>query len=149
AERIEWGDLAEQVTAPRARLVVVERRHLADFARDGERQLAAGIDPSEQRVGDRRALLLAGVPGLEDRIGLRGDPGGARRTAVDEDRDDRLAERLERAEQLELLPDEIEAGAITEMRFGPAFAAGLLGVADEQQDRVGTARGLDRGGDAL
>src|SRR5690606_38348940 len=97
AERIERGDLAEQVTAPRARLVVVERGNLADFARDGDRQLAAGVDAAEQRVGNSRALLLAGVPGLEDRIGFFGQLRVARRTTVDEDRHDRLAERLERA----------------------------------------------------
>src|SRR5690606_15410391 len=149
AERIERRDVAEQVAAPRARLVVVERRNLADFARDGDRQLAARIDAAEQRIGNRGALLFAGVPGLEDRVGFLGEFRIARGTAVDEDRDDRLADGLQRAEQFELLADEVEARAVAEVRFGPTFAAGLLGVADEQQDRVGIARGFDRRGDAL
>src|SRR3546814_3623805 len=99
----------------RARLVIVEDRELTDVARDGDGQLAAGIDAPEQRVGDGIALLLAGVPCFEDRVGPCGNRRIARRAAVHQHRDDRLAERLERLEQVELLSAEIERSAVAEV----------------------------------
>src|SRR3546814_9073916 len=69
AEGPERGRFVEQIAAMRARLVIVEDRELTDVARDGDGQLAAGIDAPEQRVGDGIALLLAGVPCFEDRGG--------------------------------------------------------------------------------
>src|SRR3546814_7136020 len=60
AEGPERGRFVEQIAAMRARLVIVEDRELTDVARDGDGQLAAGIDAPEQRVGDGIALLLAG-----------------------------------------------------------------------------------------
>src|SRR3546814_16947903 len=59
-----------------------------------------------------------------------------------------LAERLERLEQFELLSDEIERSAVAEVAVGPALAARLFGIADEEEDGVGDFRGLDCGGDA-
>ena len=50
---------------------------------------------------------------------------------------DRLAERVQRVEQLLLLADQIEAVAVAQMGLGPALAAGLLGVADREDDLVG------------
>ena len=58
--------------------------------------------------------------------------------------DDRLAERLQRPEQLELLAHEVKARTVAEVAVRPTFAAGLLGVADEQQDRIRPTSGLDR-----
>src|SRR3546814_5169250 len=73
AEGPERGRFVEQIAAMRARLVIVEDRELTDVARDGDGQLAAGIDAPEQRVGDGIALLLAGVPCFEDRVGPCGN----------------------------------------------------------------------------
>src|SRR3546814_6215477 len=45
-----------------------------------------------------------------------------------------LAERLERLEQVELLSDEIERSAVAEVAVGPALAARLFGIADEEEE---------------
>src|SRR3546814_11628176 len=76
AEGPERGRFVEQIAAMRARLVIVEDRELTDVAREGDGQLAAGIDAPEQRVGDGIALLHAGVPCFEDAVG----PAGTART---------------------------------------------------------------------
>ena len=59
--------LRRHVARAAGRLVVVVDRHLADRARERDRQLAAGVDLAEQHVGDRVAGLDAREPGLEDR----------------------------------------------------------------------------------
>ena len=67
AEGIERRDVVEEIAAARRGLVVVEGRQMANRARNGDGQLAAGVDVAEERVGNRAAGLLAHVPALEDR----------------------------------------------------------------------------------
>ena len=58
--------------------VVVVEGHLADGAREGDGQLAAGVHVAEEDVGDGVAPLGAGEPGLEDRGHVLGDPADGR-----------------------------------------------------------------------
>src|SRR3954453_9414629 len=65
-------------------LVVVVDRHLADAARERDRQLAAGVDVAEHHVGDRVASLHAGEPRLEDRRGVIPEPAQRERGALEQ-----------------------------------------------------------------
>src|SRR3546814_2388522 len=85
----------------------------------------------------------------EKRVGFRDDVRPARRAAVDRADDQRLAERGERVDEIVLIADDVDVGAVAEMIGGEAFAARLLGVADGEDDAVGAARDLDRFGDPL
>ena len=45
--------------------VCIEDRHLADVAREGDRQLAAGVGVGDEELGQRRCAFRAGQPRLE------------------------------------------------------------------------------------
>ena len=72
-------------------LVVVVDRHLADAARERDRQLAAGVDLAEHHVGDRVAGLDAGEPRLEDRRRVVDHAAERQRAAVEQHDHERLA----------------------------------------------------------
>src|SRR5690606_38462545 len=66
-----------------------------------------------------------------------------RRAAVDRAHDHRLAKRGERIDELVLLADYVDLGAVAEMGTREAFADGLLGVAEGEDDGVRAARDFD------
>ena len=108
-----WRELyfERHVARPAGRLVVVVDRHLADVAREGHRQLAAGVDLAEEHVGDPVARLDAAEPGLEDRRRSGVDLDQRQRAPVEQHDRERLAGRLDRVDQLLLLAGQVEVGA--------------------------------------
>ena len=124
--------------------MIVEEGNLPDVADHGDRHLAAGIDVAEQRLGHGGAAFLPQIPAFHQRIGALDNARPAWRTAVQGHHGHGPAGRLECGEQVVLLTDEIEIGAVAEMCPGIAFAAGLLGVADGEDDDVGVAGDRDR-----
>ena len=84
---------------PRVQVVVIEG-HLADDAREGHGQFAAGVDVAEQDVGDRVPPLSPGEPGLEDRGYVLRDPADGERSAVDQYDDGRRPRGVDRLDQL-------------------------------------------------
>src|SRR5690606_15769974 len=120
------------------------RSDLAFVAQHRDRQLGAGIDAAEQRLGHGDAAFLARGPALEHGIGFLDDVRPARRAAVGRAHDHRLAERGERIDELVLLADYVDLGAVAEMGASEAFAARLLGIADGEHDGVRRQRDFDR-----
>ena len=136
-EREQRRRVIEQVAAAGAGLVVVEQRNLPGVSHHADRQLGARVDLAEQRLGDHGAAFLARVPALDNGVGFCHDVGPARRTAVDRADHQRLAERRQRIDQSVLLADDVEVVAVAEMVRGKPLTAGLLGVADGQDDGIG------------
>ena len=149
AERIERRHIVEQVAAAGRRLVVVVRRHVADGARNRDRQLAAGVDIAEQRFGDGAAR--SPVPGTSTR---RSTGTFSARLRIASGRPLNrsamigLARGGERVDQLVLLTDQVETRAVAQVVAHPGFAGCLLVAADGQDDRIGAAGDFDGLGDA-
>ena len=139
AERIQRRGGIEQIAAVGAGLEVVEHRQLADGRGDGHRQFAAGIDIAEQHIRHGVAALLAQIPAFDQRIRLRRELTTGRRPPIDQHHDHGLAERVYGIEEVVLLAHQIQAVAIAQMVVGPAFAAGLLGIADGENDLIGAS----------
>ena len=146
-KREQRRDIVEQIAAARRRLVVVENGQVADGAREADGELAAGIGVAEEDVGDGVAGLLAEVPALEDDRHVRDEVVDRERTPVEEESDDRLAERGHGFDQLILAADQVEAGAVAHVLQVPGFARGLLVAADGEHDDVGLLRHFDSFGD--
>ena len=114
------------------RVVVVER-HLADGPREGRGQLAAGVHVAEEGVDDRVAGLGPAEPGLEDRRHVVGDPGDGQRPAVHQHDHRRLAGRVDRLDEVELVARQADRAA------GRRLAAHLRRLADDEDGDVGLA----------
>eukprot|EP01022_Parablepharisma_sp_SALTPOND_P020757 TRINITY_DN385_c0_g5_i2.p1 TRINITY_DN385_c0_g5~~TRINITY_DN385_c0_g5_i2.p1 ORF type:complete len:1301 (+),score=540.87 TRINITY_DN385_c0_g5_i2:9683-13585(+) len=93
-----------------ARMVVVAG-DLAHRTREGQRQLARGIDVAEEDIGNRIAAFGAGVPGLQDSRGVLARPVQVQRTAIHQHQYQRLAGRLQGLEQGHLALGQGQAGA--------------------------------------
>ena len=139
-----WRELYFERRVARAagRLVVVVDRHLADVAREGDRQLAARVDLAEHDVGDGVAGLDAAEPGLEDRRRGGVDLRQRQRPAVEQHDRERLAGRLDRV-------DHCSCWRPGRSRFDArlGLAAHLARLADGEHDLVGGLRGRDGGGE--
>ena len=116
---------------------------------NGDGQLAAGIDIAEENAGHRAAGLLAEVEALVDHRHVFLDAIDGDGPAVEEEDDDRLAQRGHPPDQLFLPADQIEAGAVAHVHERPCLARGLLVAADGQHDDIGLFGHLDRFGDRL
>src|SRR6185437_5001387 len=103
--------------------MVVEDRKLTDRARDRHRQLAAGVHPAEQHVGDCMAGLLPEIPTLEERGRILREIIDRERPPVEKHDDGGLMKSENRSGEIFLLSDKIERRAIAEVRIGPALAA--------------------------
>ena len=96
-------------------VVAVRQRELADVARHGDRQLAAGVHRPGEDVGDGVRSGVAGDPGEQDRGAVLGRPRQRQRAAADDDEHDRRAGRDHGLEQLLLPAQEPEPDAIAEL----------------------------------
>src|SRR4029078_10482333 len=66
--------------------VIVVEGDLARRAREGDRQLAAGVVIAKQHVGDRVAVLASEKPALYDRRGFAGQLRNREGTAIHQNR---------------------------------------------------------------
>ena len=108
-------------------------RHLADRARERDRQLASGVHVAEQHVGDRVPGLGTWKPRLEDRRHVLGDPADRQRPAVHQHDRDRLPGCVHGLHQVELRAGQIERAARRRL------AAHLARLADRHHDDIGRA----------
>ncbi|PAV92799.1 hypothetical protein WR25_18160 [Diploscapter pachys] len=102
-------------------------RDLADAARPGDRQLAAGVHVAEQGTRDRGAAARAAEPGVEDRRRALQHGSQRQRPPAHRHDDHRFAERHHRIEQLHLVAgqrQDDEVGAFGERQRGVEFARG-------------------------
>src|SRR2546423_1459192 len=91
-------------------MIVVERL-LADCAREGDRQVASGIDIAEENICNRVASFSSSKPRFENRWTVFGNPVDCERTPVHQNDDDGLAYRLYSLDQIQLATRQIERTA--------------------------------------
>ena len=115
-------------------LVVVVDRHLADRARERDRQLAARVHLAEQHVRDRVARPARPAPTPRGPRARRRARRDRQRPAVDQHDDERLAGRLDRGHELLLHAGQADVAARGRL------AAHGGGLADRDDGDVG-ARG--------
>src|SRR4029077_5552134 len=124
--------------------VVFEVGQLLDAFVEGDGQPSSRIVDSGQRLSDRGSAFFAGVPGIDDGVGMIVGPIHGQGAAVHEYNDKWFAGSLERSQQCLFFSRKIEAGAVTSAETGQLqlhfLALKLRGNAYDRDDRVGLSR---------
>src|SRR4030095_11342220 len=103
------------MAAERRRPPIVVDRELTTLARECHRQFAARVDVAEQHLADGSATFLPRVPRFDDRGYASGNERQGKRTAVDEDRNHRLARLEHGLDEILLIAHQTEIGDIAEV----------------------------------
>jgi hypothetical protein len=114
--------------------VVLEGRQVLLRAVDGDGQPAAGADVAEEDLGDRRAALLARIPGVQDRGDVGRRPRDGDRAAGRQHEHDGLAGRDGRLEEALLCRRQAQARAIAARVLGGLALLALV-TRREPEDR--------------
>ena len=127
-------------------IIVSEWGQILDGATKGDGQPPGRIVLAEQHLGQRGAAFLARIPGLNDGVCVLVRPIHRQGTAVDQDDDQRLADGVDRLQQLSLHAREVEVRAVS-LADALAHALALfafqeLGDADARDHHVCLARCL-------
>ena len=127
--------------------VVLKWRKLVDALVERDRQAACGIVFAGKRFGHSGAALFAGIPRIENRVGVFVGPVHGERAAVGEDKDDGLAGGGHRFKQVLFGLGKIDAGAVAAFEAGYAhlhlFAFEFAGDAENSDDDIGILGGFD------
>ena len=91
AERIKRGDIVKKIATAGRWLVIVKGRQMTRRARDGDGQLAAGIEITEQNISHRMTGFLAEIPAFKNRRDVFVEILNGKRTAVEKEHNNRFA----------------------------------------------------------
>ena len=128
----ERRDLVEQIAAAGRRFVIVNTGRCPAERGMVMGSFPLGIDFAKKNFGDGVAGFLAEIPALKYDRHMVTQVANGKRAAVEKKDDHRFASRKHRRDQLLLLADHFQPGAVPHVLERPGFAGSLLIAADGQ-----------------